>query len=1546
MTKEVEQRIVEMRFDNEQFEKGAKQTLSTLEKLDGMLDILGAQGLDHLGNVLAEMEYRFSRVGTVGTAVIQNLTNRAINLGAALLRAIPEQIISGGTQRALNVENARFQLKGLGIAWEEVADDIDYAVMGTAYGADEAAKAAAIIGASGVQYKNAVGEISDMGRVLRSISGIAAMTNSSYDDIANVMGDIFAMGKVTNGELQRFELRGLNVVAKLAEMSQNGTLRRVGVDAKYTEKQLRELIAKGGMDALTFAKAMDLAFGEHATEANETYTGALRNMRAALSRIGEKFITPYHEGVRKVALALRELFNNSKAILTPFAEGTFTKSVEFLSDKIVKLIQSVDLKWLKSIVDMLDKIDLEKIFKSFEGRGGRVLSRLKILRSRLNSVFRSLKRIADVIAIGLGIVGKNVGKLSSEFGNRLLGVINKLFRAISRFNSSSLKRALYEDVAPRIVKITKLLRSLGNTAWTAGEVIFAIAKKVFNSLKDSTAFTTFGKAFDWIVEKITLASDKLNEWLLEVKKFIEQGTSAESILGKIQNGFKSVGEFIDEARIKVSNFLKELIGLKEGQTLFERFSEVVGELKDGPLKSFGESIKATFGSDDSLGTKVTKLFAALIAGFMAFRKFKTVQWAVERIGRVFDLLLGQWDGLETLANLPDKISTVFSRLSGSLRALTDNLNAKSIGEIAKAVVMLAVGIGILSLIDTDRAVVALEAMITSLTALMTALGVMTKFMTITMSLGIVAPILVALAASLLILSVAIGILSLIPIDRLGAAVFTMGVALFGLIYAIQQLDIILKEANPIKIIAAAIAIGLLSAAMLILAIAMRGFSLIPVDKMFAAWLAMAGALAIVVAAVYGLSKMVNPAAMLAGATALIEIGAALILIGAAVHLFRGIDVSELLPMAIALITVATALGLLAKYVDPLGMLAAGAALVLVGGALIVLAMGLANLSFVMSQDEDALFNLAGLLLIVGVALAALSSVAPMALVAALALAVAGVAFTIGAVGLLVLSAALTVFNDVKVNPDYLLAIGGALIALGVAGVIFGLGGVGLLLGGSGLLVLAVALNMMSGVNVAPDYLLAMGGALMALGIAGVIFGAGGFGLLIGGLGLVSLARGLQAMSELKFNNLNPDYFVSLGGGLIALGVAGLFLAAGSVGLYTGGEALTAFSVCLAPMAEGIKAFKDVDFRDIGALFVALAAALPALMGLNFTAFSNTKSLADLGNALGPLAGGIKAFSEVGFWDLAKLFGGLASALGALLGLNFANANGFSVMTRGMYLLATSIAKLPDDAEDKLKALAQAIRDNQKNPIDAMNEMLDGIVKSIDDHETLAANAFRNMLVAINNSARASQIQSNWRTIGSNIPVGIANGIYQNYNVPVNAMAKLAKSLQTTFTSVLKIHSPSRVFEMLTSYIPMAIANELIAGRTKVSSAMVECMSGAMSTMEQYSRTAAELTPMITPVMDVSSMRRDIQYSDRMFAGSRLGSFNGLNNMNVNGDSISYNMQNQDVVNAIVQLEYKIGQLGQTIQDMQLVMDTGVVVGALTPAINIELGKTAVRERRQ
>lgn len=661
MTPEVEQRIVEMRFDNEQFEKGAKQTLKTLEKLDGILDMLGSGGgMDHLSSALDAMEYRFSRLGIAGAAAIERISGKVIGLASNILTAIPEQIISGGTTRALNIENAKFQLKGLGIAWEEVADDIDHAVMGTAYGVDEAAKAAAILGASQVQYKNVAGEVSDMGHVLRSISGIAAMTNSSYEDIANVMGDIFAMGRVTNGELQRFELRGLNVVAKLSEMSQNGTLKKVGSDAKYTEKELRELIQKGGMDALTFAKAMDLAFGEHATAANETYTGSLRNMKAALSRIGADFVAGTHEGSRKIFLEARGLFDRVRKITKPFAEGRFVKVLDGYVNRISGWLSSFDLHWLKRIRDFLETsdswtkpidwfidrlYDFNEISKRLFGGG---LGREGIddkfgwvfdIKKNLLDLFPTLKKAKDIFSDFFKSLGLNtwaryallglsdIAKSGLKYVNRFLDWFASHSPKISKFLGDILYEALNTEVALR-----QIAGALLNFGIAVVNLIGTLFSKSFSKIDKEKAFKAYQDGIWKLSDVLTSGINKLTEWVNKLSELIEKGPSAESTLGKIASGFETTGNFIGGAINGISTFLSYILGLQEGETVFTKLGsgfKFAGTIIRNTFGWIRDILQKTFG-EGGIGKEAIKIASAFYTALIGYRQLETKDFAFGR----------------------------------------------------------------------------------------------------------------------------------------------------------------------------------------------------------------------------------------------------------------------------------------------------------------------------------------------------------------------------------------------------------------------------------------------------------------------------------------------------------------------------------------------------------------------------------------------------------------------------------------------------------------------------------------------------------------------------------------------------------------------------------------------------------------------------------------------------------------------------------------------------------------------------------------------------
>ena len=88
---------------------------------------------------------------------------------------------------------------------------------------------------------------------------------------------------------------------------------------------------------------MDEAFGEHAKKANETFNGALANVKSSLARIGAEFFTPLIKTNGPLVQFLntaREKLNEFKAGILPvieFLSGIATKVINFFTRAIKKL---------------------------------------------------------------------------------------------------------------------------------------------------------------------------------------------------------------------------------------------------------------------------------------------------------------------------------------------------------------------------------------------------------------------------------------------------------------------------------------------------------------------------------------------------------------------------------------------------------------------------------------------------------------------------------------------------------------------------------------------------------------------------------------------------------------------------------------------------------------------------------------------------------------------------------------------------------------------------------------------------------------------------------------------------------------------------------------------------------------------------------------------------------------------------------------------------------------------------------------------------------
>ena len=362
----IDERVVEMRFDNQQFERGVSQTLKTLDKLKEGLKFNNAlNGVGLIQNAISNLKLggissgidqinnKFSVLGVAGMEIVRKLTDAALSAVSKVVTAIPNQIKSGGWTRALNIENAKFQLEGLGVAWETVNKDLSYAVNGTAYGLDSAAKVAAQLTASGIKASDSVkltadnvddlaqsmlgvssatarsnGDLDDMSIALRSISGVAAMTNSSYDDIGRLFTKIAGQGRVMGDDLNSLASRGLNAAATL------------GQALGKTESEVRDMVSKGEIDFQTFSDAMYDAFADHAVEANKTFQGALSNTKAALSKIGADVADDLLPALTEILNSVRVFFNAIRKYITPITDS-LGKNIRAIGDLVSAVVDKI-----------------------------------------------------------------------------------------------------------------------------------------------------------------------------------------------------------------------------------------------------------------------------------------------------------------------------------------------------------------------------------------------------------------------------------------------------------------------------------------------------------------------------------------------------------------------------------------------------------------------------------------------------------------------------------------------------------------------------------------------------------------------------------------------------------------------------------------------------------------------------------------------------------------------------------------------------------------------------------------------------------------------------------------------------------------------------------------------------------------------------------------------------------------------------------------------------------------------------------------------------
>lgn len=200
MSTTIEQRVVEMRFDNKQFEKNCGQTMTTLEKLKAKLNLPGASkslenlnkasgkvNMNGLNKAVETVSSKFSAMEVIGITALANITNSAVNAGKRIAKALTiDPVMSGFKEyetqiNAVQTILSNTQKEGTTIEVVNTAlDELNEYADQTIYNFTEMTRNIGTFTAAGVKLDTSV-------KAIKGISNLAAVSGSTSQQASTAM---------------------------------------------------------------------------------------------------------------------------------------------------------------------------------------------------------------------------------------------------------------------------------------------------------------------------------------------------------------------------------------------------------------------------------------------------------------------------------------------------------------------------------------------------------------------------------------------------------------------------------------------------------------------------------------------------------------------------------------------------------------------------------------------------------------------------------------------------------------------------------------------------------------------------------------------------------------------------------------------------------------------------------------------------------------------------------------------------------------------------------------------------------------------------------------------------------------------------------------------------------------------------------------------------------------------------------------------------------------------------------------------------------------
>lgn len=638
MSTTIDQKVVEMRFDNKQFESATATTMSTLDKLKQKLGFNGAtKGLESISNAAKKVDMsglgsavesvgsKFSALEVMGVTALANITNSAVNAGKRIISSLTIDPIFSGFQEyetqmnAIQTILANTQSKGSTL--EDVTSALDelntYADQ-TIYNFTEMTRNIGTFTAAGVDLDKSVSSI-------KGIANLAAVSGSTSMQASTAMYQLsqaLAAGKVQLMDWNSVVNAGMGGQLFQDALKRTATQMGHNVDAlieKYGS--FRESLTEGNwLTAEVLTETLTQLSGAY-TEADLIAQGYTEQQAKDIVELANTAI----DAATKVKTFTQLLDTMKEAAGSGWAKtwqlvlGDFEEAKEFftgLSDYFGEMINASSDARNTLLEGALDS-NWSKLTKEIEGAG-----------VPLQTFSETLKQVAKEHNINIESMIEEQGSLAkvmesgSVSGDIVLDTLKKIAGTSDEFNNSTMA------MADKLEYFQKVVDEVWYGKWFVGqERIEALTKagydyaevqRLVNLTEDGRRLTledlteTEMKAIGYTDEQIkaikALAeeAEKAGTSLNDLIANLDKPSGRVLLLETLSNTIKAV---IEPLRA-VKRAFNEVFAIEPGQLYgiieaLHRFSEAI-LMDEASLDKLTRTFKGIFG--------VFKIFTSFIGG--------------------------------------------------------------------------------------------------------------------------------------------------------------------------------------------------------------------------------------------------------------------------------------------------------------------------------------------------------------------------------------------------------------------------------------------------------------------------------------------------------------------------------------------------------------------------------------------------------------------------------------------------------------------------------------------------------------------------------------------------------------------------------------------------------------------------------------------------------------------------------------------------------------------------------------------------------------------